>query len=81
MKDDLPPPRSKGSTIRGRIGVAMLCEDDRNILLSAELNDVLYIPQDRSDNSMKKVLDIDDKEGGALGIDHGLPLPIGFQFL
>ena len=77
--DDLTPPRPEGATIGGRISVTMLCENDRNILLSPELNDVLDIPQDRSDHSMKKVLDIDHKEGGMCGIDHGLPLPIGVQ--
>jgi hypothetical protein len=44
--------------------VTVLGEEDRNIPLSAELNDILDISQDGLDHSMKEVLDIDDKEGG-----------------
>jgi hypothetical protein len=62
--DDLTPPLSEDASIRGRIGVTVLGEEDRNILLSAELNDILDISQDGLDHSMEEVLDIDDKEGG-----------------
>jgi hypothetical protein len=58
----------------------MLCEDDRNILLPTGLNYPQKIFQDGLDNSLKKVLDIDNEEGSVFRIDHRLPRPIGFQF-
>jgi hypothetical protein len=62
-KDNLTPPLSEDASIRGRIGVTVLGEDDRDIPLSTGLNDILNIFQDGLDNSMEEVLDIDDKEG------------------
>jgi hypothetical protein len=58
----------------------MLGEDDGNISFPAGLDHPQDIPQDGSDNPMKKVLHIDDDEGSMLLDGLRSPFSIGFQF-